>query len=80
MFYAYFDELIHPLVKLLVIDKQVSLDDLFFNFDNCTLPIDRISKFLSMLKMDLDHKKNCEYNEYGLSTIEERYLKEIEFT
>lgn len=66
-------------MKIVIIDKQVPVDELFYNFDNCTLPIDRISKFLSMLKRDLEHKKDCDYDDYGLSTLEQRYLTEIEF-
>lgn len=65
-------------MQILIVQKTVSIDELF-NFDDCTLPIDRITKFLRMLKMDLEHKKNCLHGE-GLTMIEERYLKEIEFT
>lgn len=73
-----FDQAVKNLMKVVVVDKKVSIDELF-NFDDCTLPIDRISKFLRMLKMDLEHKKNCLEGD-GLTMIEERYLKEIEFT
>jgi hypothetical protein len=65
-------------MNIVIVDKKVSIDELF-NFDDCALPIDRISKFLRMLKMDLEHKKNCLHGD-GLTMIEERYLKEIEFT
>ncbi len=64
-------------MHVVIIEKKVSIDELF-NFDDCTLPIDRISKFLRMLKLDLQHKKNCLHGD-GLTMIEERYLKEIEF-
>ena len=73
-----FEIAVQNLMKIVVIEKSVSIDELF-NFDDCTLPIDRISKFLRMLKMDLEHKKNCLHGD-GLTMIEERYLKEIEFT
>ena len=73
-----FENAVQNLMKIVVIEKSVSIDELF-NFDDCTLPIDRISKFLRMLKMDLEHKKNCLHGD-GLTMIEERYLKEIEFT
>lgn len=70
--------MVEHLMKWLIIEKQMPIDELF-NFENCTLPIDRITKFLRMLKMDLEHKKNCLHGD-GLTMIEERYLKEIEFT
>jgi acetyl-CoA acetyltransferase len=69
--------LVPRLAEVLLHEKGVQLD-MLFQFENCTLPIDRITKFLKMLKMDLEHKKYCEHGE-GLSAIEERYLKEISF-
>lgn len=65
------------LCEILLHEKGIGID-MLFQFENCTLPIDRITKFLKMLKMDLEHKKYCEHGE-GLSAIEERYLKEISF-
>jgi hypothetical protein len=56
-----------------LLNLNLTIDELF-NFDDCTLPIDRINKFLRMLKQDLDHKKNCDHHDGGLSLIEERYL------
>ena len=76
--YLDFDQCVQHMMKVVVVDRKIPFDELF-NFDDYSLPIDRISKFLRMLKMDLEHKKNCLHGD-GLSMIEERYLKEIEFT
>ena len=77
--FAFFTELVRPLMNILLLEENLTIDELF-NFDNCTLPIDRITKFLRMLKMDITHKINCEDHEGGLSIIEERYLTEIDYT
>jgi hypothetical protein len=50
-----FIKLVGPLTELLLQEKNIEFDQLLNT--HCTVPVDRIQKFLTMLQKELDQKK-----------------------
>ena len=66
------DEIIGPLTQLLLVDKKICPSQLLFK--DCQLPVERIQKFLGLVKHNLVSKSPEE-----ISIFEQMQIKEIQF-
>lgn len=75
-----FDDIIPEMVYLLTFVRKIPMGELYSDDHQFELPVDRIMRFLSMIKRDISLRIDLKNADGWSSLIEENYLKEIAYT